>query len=346
MQPGYKKTFTCFDTHLIEVAPENIEYEYSKVSNLYQEMYEMRYVEEIISTMFQQGLIQGFCHLDIGQEAVYVAAKHAGKSGDKYIGSYRCHALALATGSTIQEVVGEVLGLRNGCAKGKGGSMHMYNNQMYGGHGIVGAQVSLGCGIAYALKYNFTGWEDSGFISDSVAFCFYGDGASNQGQVYESFSLANMLKLPIIFVVVNNRYAMWTPTEAVSPNDNFHRRSQYTPGIRVDGKDVCDIIKAMEIARGYAIKLGPIILQIDTYRLCGHSMTDSYKYREDAEVADFEMQDSIKRLREFLAHSSGKTFVEEMEENVRIKVDKEVLAAQKSSSLPISKLFDDVLLEK
>src|SRR5580704_8133380 len=242
----------------------------------------IRRFEEKAGQMYGMGLIGGFCHLYIGQEAVVVGMELAKKDGDQMITGYRDHGHMLACGMDPKGVMAELTGRRGGYSKGKGGSMHMFSREknFYGGHGIVGAQVPLGTGLAFANKYRG---------NDSVSMTYFGDGAANQGQVYESFNMAELWKLPVIFVIENNRYAMGTAVLRSSAQTDFSKRglSFNIPGQQVDGMDVRAVKAAAEEALEYCrAGKGPIILEMKTYRYRGHSMSDPAKYRSKEEVAE------------------------------------------------------------
>ncbi len=246
----------------------------------YREMLLIRRFEERTGQLYGMGLIRGFCHLYTGQEAVVVGMQMASQLGDQVITGYRDHGHMLACGMHPNGVMAELTGRAGGLSKGKGGSMHMFSkeNHFYGGHGIVGAQVSLGTGIAFANRYRG---------NRSVCVTYFGDGAANQGQVYESFNMAALWKLPIVYVVENNRYAMGTVVNRASAQTDFSKRglSFAIPGEQVDGMDVRAVfhagLKAIEHARGGG---GPYILEMQTYRYRGHSMSDPAKYRTKEEV--------------------------------------------------------------
>jgi len=246
----------------------------------YRDMLLIRRFEEKAGQMYGMGLIGGFCHLYIGQEAVVVGMQMTLKPGDKVITGYRDHGHMLATGMDPKGVMAELTGRAHGYSKGKGGSMHMFSvaNGFYGGHGIVAAQVPLGTGLAFANRYRGT---------DNVSLTYFGDGAANQGQVYESFNMAELWKLPVVYVIENNRYAMGTSVSRSSAQTDFSKRgtSFNIPGEQVDGMDV----RAVKAAGDKAVKWcrdrnGPIILEMLTYRYRGHSMSDPAKYRSKEEV--------------------------------------------------------------
>jgi pyruvate dehydrogenase E1 component alpha subunit len=263
----------------------------------YREMLLIRRFEEKAGQMYGMGLIGGFCHLYIGQEAVVVGMQMAMKEGDQVITGYRDHGHMLACGMDPKGVMAELTGRRGGYSKGKGGSMHMFSvaKGFFGGHGIVGAQVPLGTGLAFANRYR---------KNDNVSLTYFGDGAANQGQVYESFNMAELWKLPVIYVVENNRYAMGTAVARSSAQQDFSRRgvSFNIPGEQVDGMDV----RAVKAAGDKAVQWcregnGPYILEMQTYRYRGHSMSDPAKYRTREEVEKIRHdQDPIEQVRQRL----------------------------------------------
>ena len=263
----------------------------------YRSMLLIRRFEERAGQLYGMGLIGGFCHLYIGQEAIAVGMHAAKRDGDQVITGYREHGHMLAAGMTANSVMAELTGRAAGASKGKGGSMHMFStaSDFYGGHGIVGAQVSLGTGLALANRY-----RDDG----RVAFIYFGDGAANQGQVYESFNMAELWRLPAVYVIENNQYAMGTSVVRSSSETHLFRRgaSFNIPGEEVDGMDVVAVrdagLKAAEHARSGA---GPYILEMKTYRYRGHSMSDPGKYRTREEIDDVrKTRDPIEHLRERL----------------------------------------------
>jgi len=258
--------------------------EFSKDDELkaYREMLLIRRFEEKAGQMYGMGLIGGFCHLYIGQEAVVTGVTMASRKGqDAQITGYRDHGHMLAMGLDPKGVMAELTGRGGGLSKGKGGSMHMFSNEhrFYGGNGIVGAQVSLGTGLAFAAKYKG---------DDTVSLSYFGDGAANQGQVYESFNMAKLWKLPVVYIIENNRYGMGTSLERASGQTNLARRGEGfdIPGEQVDGMDIRLTHDAAKRAIAYAREgNGPYILEMLTYRYRGHSMSDPAKYRSKDEVA-------------------------------------------------------------
>ncbi len=263
----------------------------------YREMLLIRRFEEKAGQLYGMGLIGGFCHLYIGQEAVVVGLEAAAKEGDKRITSYRDHGHMLACGMDPKGVMAELTGREGGLSKGKGGSMHMFSKEkhFYGGHGIVGAQVPLGAGLAFADKYKG---------NDNVTFAYFGDGAANQGQIYETFNMAALWKLPVIFVIENNQYAMGTSQKrSTSTPDLYTRGTAFgIQGELVDGMDVLAVKAASEKAVAHCRSgEGPYILEIKTYRYRGHSMSDPAKYRTREEVQKMrDERDPIEQVRDLL----------------------------------------------
>jgi pyruvate dehydrogenase E1 component alpha subunit len=257
----------------------------------------IRRFEEKAGQMYGMGLIGGFCHLYIGQEAVVTGMQLAIKDGDQVITGYRDHGHMLACGMDPKGVMAELTGRRSGYSKGKGGSMHMFSleKNFYGGHGIVGAQVPLGTGLAFTNHYRGT---------DNVCLTYFGDGAANQGQVYESFNMAELWKLPVVYVIENNRYAMGTAVSRSSAQTDFSKRglSFNIPGEQVDGMDVRAVKAAGEKAVAWCRSgKGPIILEMMTYRYRGHSMSDPAKYRSKEEVDKVRTEhDPIEQVRQRL----------------------------------------------
>jgi len=257
--------------------------EFSKDEELraYRDMLLIRRFEEKAGQLYGMGAIGGFCHLYIGQEAVVTGVNMAAKEGDASITGYRDHGHMLVVGLDPKGVMAELTGRQGGLSKGKGGSMHMFSNEkrFYGGNGIVGAQVSLGTGLAFAAKYRG---------EDTVSLTYFGDGAANQGQVYESFNMAKLWKLPVVYIIENNKYAMGTAIERSAATTDLSQRglSFGIPGEQVDGMDVRHVRDAAERAIAHArTGEGPYILEMLTYRYRGHSMSDPAKYRTKEEVA-------------------------------------------------------------
>jgi pyruvate dehydrogenase E1 component alpha subunit len=264
----------------------------------YRDMLLIRRFEERAGQLYGMGLIGGFCHLYIGQEAIAVGVQAAQKPGDQVITGYREHGHMLACGMDPKAVMAELTGRASGSSRGKGGSMHMFSTEaaFYGGHGIVGAQVSLGTGLALANRYR----DDR-----KVAFTYFGDGAANQGQVYESFNMAELWSLPVVYVIENNQYAMGTAIGRSSAETHLYKRgaSFRIPGEEVDGMNVLAVKAAAEKAAEHARSgKGPYILEMKTYRYRGHSMSDPAKYRTRDEVDEVrKTRDPIEHVEELLA---------------------------------------------
>lgn len=311
----------------------------------YREMLLIRRFEEKAGQLYGMGLIGGFCHLYIGQEAVVTGMQHCMKKGDAVIAGYRDHGHMLATGMSADGIMAELTGRRDGFSKGKGGSMHMFSdeNRFYGGHGIVGAQVPLGAGIAFALKYQET---------DNICLAYYGDGSANQGQVYEAFNMAALWKLPVLFICENNGYAMGTSVARASAMHEFYRRGEAfgIPGEEVDGMDVLKVIEAGQKAIDYVRSgKGPMILEMKTYRYRGHSMSDPAKYRSREEVDEYRTTkdpiDNLKKHMLELDYFTEEQF-KEVEKDVKEVVNQSAEFAKESPEPDPSELYTDVLIEK
>ena len=308
----------------------------------YRAMLTIRRFEEKAGQLYGMGLIGGFCHLYIGQEAVVIGMQMAMRDGDQMITGYRDHGHMLACGMDPKGVMAELTGRRGGYSKGKGGSMHMFSieKNFYGGHGIVGAQVSLGTGIAFANKYRGDG---------RVCMTYFGDGAANQGQVYESFNMAQLWKLPVVFVIENNKYAMGTAVHRSSAQTDFSKRgaSFEIPGEKVDGMDVRAVraagARAMEYAR---TGKGPYILDMETYRYRGHSMSDPAKYRSKDEVQKVRTDhDPIEQVRARILEQKilSEDELKKIDGEVRNFVNEAAEFATHDAEPDVSELTTDVL---
>ncbi|MCQ8240238.1 pyruvate dehydrogenase (acetyl-transferring) E1 component subunit alpha [Rhizosaccharibacter radicis] len=309
----------------------------------YHDMVLIRRFEERTGQLYGMGLIGGFCHLYIGQEAVVVGVQMALKKGDKIVTSYRDHGHMLAAGMDPKGVMAELTGRATGYSRGKGGSMHMFSKEehFYGGHGIVGAQVPIGAGLAFANKYRGT---------DEVAVAYMGDGASNQGQVFEAFNLAALHKLPCIFIIENNQYGMGTSAARSSASKALWRNGEpwSIPGQKVDGMDVAAVrAAAAEAVAHCRAGNGPYLLEMSTYRYRGHSMSDPAKYRTREEVEEMRREhDAIERVRRALAALG----VEEQQlkatdDEIKKVVTEAAEFAQTSPEPDPSELWTDVLVE-
>lgn len=304
------------------------------------EMLLIRRFEEKAGQLYGMGAIGGFCHLYIGQEAIVVGMQMALEEGDQVITGYRDHGHMLACGMDAKGVMAELTGRRGGYSRGKGGSMHMFSKEkhFYGGHGIVGAQVSLGTGLAFANRYRG---------NDRVSLTYFGDGAANQGQVYESFNMAQLWKLPVVYIIENNRYAMGTSVARSSAQVDFSRRgvSFDIPGEQIDGMDV----RAVKAAGDKAVKWcregnGPYILEMQTYRYRGHSMSDPAKYRTREEVDKVRHdQDPIEQVRNrLLADKVSEDELKKIDAKVREIINKAADFAQNDPEPDASELYTDI----
>jgi pyruvate dehydrogenase E1 component alpha subunit len=309
-----------------------------------EQMLLIRRFEERAGQLYGLGLIGGFCHLYIGQEAVAVGLQSAlDPAKDSVITGYRDHGHMLAYGIDPKIVMAELTGRAAGISKGKGGSMHMFSadRRFYGGHGIVGAQVSLGTGLAFAHKYR----EDGG-----VCVAYFGDGAANQGQVYESFNMASLWKLPIVFVIENNQYAMGTAVTRSSAETHFHRRGTAfrIPGMDVDGMDVLEVHQAARIALDFVRKgNGPVLIELNTYRYRGHSMSDPAKYRTREEVQEVrEHHDPIDRAKnDLLARGIAEDRLKDLEKRIRAQVSEAADFAENAPEPDLAELHTEVTVE-
>jgi pyruvate dehydrogenase E1 component alpha subunit len=313
------------------------------LKQFYADMLLIRRFEEKAGQLYGMGLIGGFCHLYIGQEAVVVGMTAAKREGDQVITAYREHGHMLACGMDPKMVMSELTGRASGYSKGKGGSMHMFSAEkhFYGGHGIVGAQVPLGTGLAFANKYRG---------NDNVSITYFGDGAANQGQVYEAFNMAELWKLPVVYVIENNQYAMGTSVERSSAETHFYKRgsSFNIPGEQVDGMDAVAVHAAGQKAIAWCrAGNGPTILEMKTYRYRGHSMSDPAKYRSRDEVT------AVREKRDPIEHLAQNLIAQKLASEDDLKaIDKETravvnAAAEYATASPEpdpAELYTDVLV--
>ncbi|MEI4469847.1 pyruvate dehydrogenase (acetyl-transferring) E1 component subunit alpha [Frigidibacter sp. MR17.24] len=307
----------------------------------YRDMLLIRRFEEKAGQLYGMGLIGGFCHLYIGQEAVVVGLEAAAEEGDKRVTSYRDHGHMLACGMDARGVMAELTGREGGYSKGKGGSMHMFSKErhFYGGHGIVGAQVPIGAGLAFADKYNENG---------RVTFAYFGDGAANQGQVYETYNMAQLWDLPVIFVIENNQYAMGTSVKRSTKSPSlWERGAAYgIAGEAVDGMDVLKVkeagTRAVEHCRAGK---GPYILEVMTYRYRGHSMSDPAKYRSREEVQKMrDERDAIEHVREMLLTGGHATDddLKAIDKEIKAIVNDSAEFAKESPEPALDELWTDI----
>jgi pyruvate dehydrogenase E1 component alpha subunit len=314
-----------------------------QLQQAWRDMLLIRRFEEKAGQLYGMGLIGGFCHLYIGQEAVVVGMQACLERGDEVITSYRDHGHMLATGMEARGVMAELTGRIGGYSKGKGGSMHMFSREkgFFGGHGIVGAQVALGTGLGFSNWYRG---------SKNVAVAYFGEGASNQGQVYESFNLAALMKLPVIFVIENNKYGMGTSVDRASASHDLSKNGAPwgIPGEQVDGMSVVAVKEAAERAVAHCREgRGPFLLEMKTYRYRGHSMSDPAKYRTREEVQKMrEQHDCIETARAALLEQGvTEDTLKKLDDEVKAIVQDAADFAQQSPEPPESELWTDVLVE-
>lgn len=310
----------------------------------YREMLLIRRFEEKAGQLYGMGLIGGFCHLYIGQEAVVVGLEASAKEGDQRITSYRDHGHMLACGMDPNGVMAELTGREGGYSGGKGGSMHMFSKEknFFGGHGIVAAQVPLGAGLAFSNKY---------LGKDAVSFTYFGDGASNQGQVYETFNMAALWKLPVIFVIENNQYAMGTAQARSTSTPDIYTRGEAfgIPGETVDGMDVLAVKAAGDKATAHCrAGNGPYILEVKTYRYRGHSMSDPAKYRTREEVQKMRSErDAIEHVRDLLLLGKHATDddLKVIDKDIKAVVNASAEFAKESPEPALEELYTDIYAE-
>eukprot|EP00980_Cylindrotheca_fusiformis_P027402 scaffold20339_cov128-Cylindrotheca_fusiformis.AAC.2 len=328
-------------THLLDSAPEEtVEASKDELVNMFELMYTMRRMEITCDNEYKARAIRGFCHLYDGQEAVAVGIENALTHDDSWITSYRCHCIALARGGSVSKVVGELFGVIDGYSKGKGGSMHMYNKEhgFYGGAGIVGAQVPVGAGLAFGHKYNQKPGEPM-----NVAIACYGDGAANQGQVWEAANMSALWKLPMIFCIENNHYGMGTSIERHSSINDYYKMGNSIPGLRIDGMNVLAVKEGMRFAKEYCgAGNGPMYIEMMTYRYHGHSMSDpgtTYRNREEIEFTR-STRDPLEYIKKCLIDSESMTAdeIKDTEKRIRKEVQAEVLKAKGSERPSLEEL--------
>ena len=322
-------------------APEKSNVSKDDLLKYYREMLLIRRFEEKAGQLYGMGLIGGFCHLYIGQEAVVVGLEACTKPGDKRLTSYRDHGHMLACGMSANGVMAELTGREGGYSKGKGGSMHMFSKEkhFYGGHGIVGAQVPLGAGLAMSDWYKG---------NDNVTFTYFGDGAANQGQVYETYNMAELWKLPVIFVIENNGYAMGTSMKRSTKSTTFYGRGAAygIEGEQVDGMDVLAVKAAGEKAVAHCrAGKGPYILEMMTYRYRGHSMSDPAKYRTREEVEKIKQEkDCIEHVRDLLTQGglASEEELKTIDKEIKEIVNASAEFAKESPEPALSELWTDI----
>ncbi|KAF8470456.1 pyruvate dehydrogenase e1 component alpha subunit [Russula ochroleuca] len=331
----HEESFRAYNT---DIPSLDVEVTKDSLLKMYKDMVTVRRMEQSADALYKSKLIRGFCHLAIGQEAVSVGLESAITKEDMVITSYRCHPFAVLRGGTITGVIGELLGRQVGMSNGKGGSMHIFTPRFFGGNGIVGAQVPLGAGISFAMKY---------LERPSATFALYGDGASNQGQVFEAFNMAKLWDLPCVFVCENNKYGMGTSAERSSSNTEYFTRGDKIPGIQANGMDIIASAQAVKYARDWVLSgKGPLLLEFVTYRYGGHSMSDpgtTYRTREEVQRMR-STQDPIRGLQHYIEEwgiASGAD-LKGIDKAAKEEVDKAVEAAKTSPVPRTEDLWTDI----
>lgn len=329
-----------FETYELDPPPYELQTTKKELKQMYYDMVSIRRMEMAADRLYKEKKIRGFCHLSTGQEAVAVGIEHAITRDDAIITAYRCHGFALMRGGTVKSIIGELLGRREGIAYGKGGSMHMFAQNFFGGNGIVGAQVPVGAGIAFAHQYN---------RSKTATLSLYGDGASNQGQVFEAFNMAKLWNLPVIFGCENNKYGMGTSAARSSALTEYYKRGQYIPGLKINAMDVLAVKAATQYGKEYTANgSGPLVFEFVTYRYGGHSMSDpgtTYRTREEIQRMR-STNDPIAGLKQKILDWEVCTEDElkQIDKQARSDVDAEVAEAEKMAiPEPTPKiLFEDI----
>ncbi|KAJ3182192.1 alpha subunit of pyruvate dehydrogenase [Gaertneriomyces sp. JEL0708] len=327
-----------FDYHNCGPLPLETKATRDELLEMYKNMVTIRRLETASDQLYKAKLIRGFCHLSNGQEAVAAGMHAAMTKDDALITAYRCHGFTLLRGASAMSIIAELMGRRAGCSKGKGGSMHMFAHEFYGGNGIVGAQVPIGAGIALAQKYLQKG---------TMTFSLYGDGASNQGQVFEAFNMAKLWNLPVVFVCENNKYGMGTSAHRSSASTNYYTRGDYVPGIRVNAMDVLAVRDASKWAREWTLSgKGPLVMEMVTYRYGGHSMSDpGTTYRTREEIQNMRSRnDPITGLKERILANQILTEEElkKIDKDIRTEIDQAVAEAKASPEPEVSDLYSEI----
>ncbi|CAL1538020.1 unnamed protein product [Lymnaea stagnalis] len=331
---------TPYKLHRLDQGPNTtVTYTREDALKYYKQMRMIRVMETTAGNLYKSKIIRGFCHLYSGQEAIAVGMEAAITPEDSVITAYRAHGWTYVRGVSVHAVLAELTGRKTGCANGKGGSMHMYTKNFYGGNGIVGAQVPLGAGIAFAHKYR---------QEDNICISLYGDGAANQGQLFEAFNIAKLWNLPCIFVCENNGFGMGTSAARASACTDYYTRGDYVPGLWVDGMDVLGVKEATRFAKDYVLKNGPILIEAFTYRYHGHSMSDpgtSYRTREEVQEVR-QTRDPIGKFKDVIVNSGLVTNAEikKIEDDVKKEVGDAAELAKTDPELPLEELYSHIYM--
>ncbi|CAG9465257.1 unnamed protein product [Pedinophyceae sp. YPF-701] len=320
-----------YEAYMIDAPPQKVKTSMKELVGVYESMYRMRRMEVAADLLYKAKMIRGFCHLYDGQEAIAGGIQVGTTFQDSIVTSYRDHCIHLIRGGTVTEVIGELMGKRCGATMGFGGSMHMYSakNNYYGGHGIVGAQIPVGTGLGF--KHLYEGERN-------VALTLYGDGAANQGQHFEALNMAAIWNLPVLYIIENNHYGMGTSDRRASKQPEFYKRGGYIPGIKVDGMDAMAVKNAIMYAKEYAVENGPIMLEMDTYRYHGHSMSDpgsTYRTRDEIQSTRQE-RDPVDRVKAMLTSNGFEAAaVKKIEKAIKKEVDDAIEDAKKGDYPPL-----------
>ncbi|KAJ3218420.1 alpha subunit of pyruvate dehydrogenase [Dinochytrium kinnereticum] len=327
-----------FAVHNFPALPTQTSATRDELITMYRTMQVIRRLEQASDMLYKSKLIRGFCHLSTGQEAVATGMEDAITKEDSIITAYRCHGFTLVRGASAKAILAELMGRVDGTSLGKGGSMHMFANEFYGGNGIVGAQVPVGAGIALAHQYR---------NRKAMCFALYGDGAANQGQVFEAYNMAKLWSLPVVFGCENNRYGMGTSAHRAAASTKYYTRGDYIPGIQVNGMDVLAVRDACKVAREWTIGgNGPLIMEFVTYRYGGHSMSDpgtTYRTREEIQHMR-STNDPITGLKNRIIDSGAGTEEElkKIDKEVRQEIDQATAEAKASPEPPVSDLYTEI----
>eukprot|EP00941_MAST-03F_sp_MAST-3F-sp1_P000798 g798.t1 len=339
-----------FKTHLCDGPSTSTTTNREELLQYFRDMNTIRRMEIACDNEYKVRNIRGFCHLYDGQEACAVGVEAGMTRDDDWITSYRCHATSYLRGDSVESIMAEMFGYENGVVKGKGGSMHLYNKStnFWGGAAIVGAQVPVGAGLAFAQKYK----ANHGKEPMNVSMAFYGDGAANQGQCWEAANMAVLWKLPALFVIENNEYGMGTSVARHSGQTEYYKQGGLlVPGMQVDGMDVLAVREGFKYAREYASQgNGPMFIEVKTYRYHGHSMSDpGLTYRDREEVADVRStKDCILKVKGYLLDNNlaDEAELKAIEKECRASVNKAVKAAKKGKELPLHEMYTDIFYEE